>query len=209
MLPAPDFIPLTLAARDLACVRGGRVLFEGLSFDLVPGALMAVLGPNGCGKSSLLRLLAGLLRPEAGTLMFSGGGEGEGRAHYLAHADALKPADSLRETLRFWAALTGGGGHPARLEEAAETVGLAHLLDVPVQLLSAGQRRRAGLARLLLAPRALWLLDEPTAALDRAGETLLGALMRGHLAKGGAIAAATHGDLPHKPHATLDLAAAA
>jgi heme exporter protein A len=178
-------------------------VFSGLSFRVTPGNLLAVIGPNGSGKSSLLRVLAGLIRPEAGTLRFAGAGEEEGCAHYLGHADALKPALSLRETLRFWAALYGGraGGI-----DAAGRVGLGHALDLPVAVLSAGQRRRVGLARLLVAARPLWLLDEPGAALDRDGEALLGRMMADHRAEGGTIVAATHQDLPLAPDAVLDLA---
>jgi heme exporter protein A len=201
------FAPLTVEVRDLACVRGGRLVFSGLGFRLSAGELLAVTGPNGSGKSSLLRVLAGLLRPEAGSLAFHGRSEEESVAHYLGHADALKPALSLRETLRFWAALHSGA-EPG-VASAADRVGLGHALELPAGVLSAGQRRRAGLARLLVAPRPLWLLDEPGSALDREGEALLGRLMAEHLAAGGLIAAATHQALPHAPHRTLDMASAA
>jgi heme exporter protein A len=199
-----DFVPLTVEARDLACVRGGRLVFSGLGFRLSAGELLAVTGPNGSGKSSLLRVLAGLLRPEAGSIVFGGADEDEPLAHYLGHADALKPALSLRETLRFWAALYGGSEHG--VASAADRVGLAHALDLPAGVLSAGQRRRAGLARLLVAPRPLWLLDEPGSALDRDGEVLLGRLMAEHLTAGGLIVAATHQVLPHPSHRTLGMA---
>lgn len=163
---------------------------------------MAVTGPNGAGKSSLLRVLAGLLRPESGTLMIDGAGDEQASAHYLGHADALKPALTLAEMLGFWADLYRGHRNVAA---AAEQVGLGHAFRLPVGVLSAGQRRRAGLARLLIALRPLWLLDEPGSALDRAGEALLATLMRGHLAAGGIIVAATHQDLPVAPDAILDL----
>ncbi len=202
MAPAP-IAPLAVEARDLACVRGGRLVFSGLTFRAAVGSLLAVTGPNGAGKSSLLRVLAGLLRPEAGMLAFHGRGEKEPIAHYLGHADALKPALSLRETLSFWAALYGAP--QAALASAAARVGLGHALDLPAGVLSAGQRRRAGLARLLAAPRPLWLLDEPGAALDREGEALLGDMMAEHLAAGGLIVAATHQDLPVTPDQTLEL----
>jgi heme exporter protein A len=154
-----------------------------------------------------LRVLAGLLRPEAGSLAFHGRCEDEPVAHYLGHADALKPALSLRETLLFWAALYGGAEQG--VATAADRVGLGHALDLPAGVLSAGQRRRAGLGRLLVAPRPLWLLDEPGSALDREGEGLLGRLMSDHLAAGGLIVAATHQTLPYAPHRTLDMAGAA
>jgi heme exporter protein A len=197
---APD---LLLRVSDLACLRGGRLVFSGVSFTVGSGELLALVGPNGSGKSSLLRILAGLLPPHSGAFVLERAAEDA--THYLGHVDALKPALSLRETLRFWAALYRGeaGG----CEAAADRVGLAHALDLPVRVLSAGQRRRAGLARLLLAPRPLWLLDEPTAALDREGEAVLGELMREHLAGGGVIIAATHGDLPVAANAVLDMAA--
>jgi len=202
---AAGFSPLIVTGRDLACVRGGRLVFAGVSFTARPGALLAVVGPNGAGKSSLLRIIAGLASPDSGSLALEG--DGEGGVHYLGHADGLKPALTLRETLSFWASLFGRERHRAAnaLELAAERVGLGHALDLPVGVLSAGQRRRAGLARLLLAPRPLWLLDEPTAALDRDGEALLGALMQAHLAAGGSVIAATHGELPVAPDAVLDL----
>ncbi len=163
------------------------------------------MGPNGAGKSSLLRILAGLLRPQAGGLDFEGRGESP-FAHYLGHADALKPALTLRETLRFWAALYAAAEQPA-IAAAAEIVGLGHALDLPVGVLSAGQRRRAGLARLLVAPRPVWLLDEPAASLDSDGEALVGRLMRDHVAADGLIVAATHQPLPAAPDAVLTLAA--
>jgi heme exporter protein A len=205
-MPA-TFPPIAVEARDLACRRGGRLVFAGLSFRAEAGTLMAVRGPNGAGKSSLLRILAGLLRPEAGSVRVEGKSEDEPVAHYLGHADALKPALTLRETLRFWAALCGG--ERSGVAEAAGAVGLAHALDLPTGVLSAGQRRRANLARLLLCPRPLWLLDEPTAALDRDGGALLGRLIVEHLAAGGLAIAATHQDLPATAHAALDLAPAA
>jgi heme exporter protein A len=189
-------------ARDLAVVRGGRVVLSGLSFRAEAGTLLAVTGPNGSGKSTLLRILAGLLRPQSGWVSI-GRGESEALCHYLGHSDALKPALTLRETLAFWIALYGG----EKSEAAAERVGLGHALDLPVGVLSAGQRRRAGLARLVASPRSVWLLDEPSAALDHEGEASLGRLIEEHLARGGLVIAATHHALPVAPRATLDLGA--
>jgi heme exporter protein A len=197
------FPPLAVEGRGLACARGGRSVFADASFQVRSGAALAVTGPNGSGKSSLLRIIAGLLRAQAGTLTFEGAGETP-FIHYLGHADALKPALSLAETLRFWAALYGNAERPV---DAAEDVGLAHALGLPVGVLSAGQRRRAGLARLLVSPRPLWLLDEPFAALDAEGEALLARLMVGHLEAGGLIVAATHQTLPLSPVAVMSLAA--
>jgi heme exporter protein A len=205
--PRTAYDPVAVEARDLACVRGETLVFSGLSFRVPAGTLLVVTGPNGSGKSSLLRIVAGLIRPEAGSLGIEGAGGEVGLVHYLGHADALKPALSLAETLSFWAALYGG--EKRALAGAAGRVGLGHALRLPVAVLSAGQRRRAGLARLLVAPRPLWLLDEPGAALDRDGEALLGRLMAEHLGAGGTIIAATHQDLPVTPDSLLDLGRAA
>jgi len=193
-------------------MRGGRSVFSGVSFRLAPGQVLAVVGPNGAGKSSLLRLLAGLLRPAAGEIVFEGREEDAPVGHYFGHADALKPALTLRETLRFWGGVYRQQGRVALdddIDEAAEVAGIGHALELHVGVLSAGQRRRAGLARMLLAPRPLWLLDEPTSSLDADGEALLGRLMQGHVARGGLIVAATHQQMPVAAQATLDLGRAA
>jgi heme exporter protein A len=201
------FTAFAVEASDLACTRGGRRVFSALSFRLDGGRLLAVTGPNGAGKSSLLRVLAGLIRPAAGSLRIEGKGE-DAVAHYLGHSDALKPALTLRETLHFWWSIYRHEGRAmtdADLAGAAETVGLRHALDLPVGIFSAGQRRRAALARLVLSPRPLWLLDEPTSSLDGKGEILLGGLMKDHLTAGGLIVAATHAGLPIPPDHTLAL----
>ncbi len=221
------FAPLTLAAADLACIRGGRPVFSGVEFSLASGGLLALTGPNGSGKSSLLRVLAGLLDPAGGAISLSSGtrsvGDGEAAAaeaarqvdgqtqdliHYFGHLDGLKSVFTLQENLAFWRALYGTGEADGAISigEAVAQVGLGHMRDLPVSIFSAGQRRRAGLARLLTAPRPVWLLDEPTAALDSDGEAMLGGLMEAHLAKGGIIVAATHLALPVAPTQTLELA---
>lgn len=205
-------MPLALEATDLACIRGGRLVFSGVSFRLEGGQVLAVTGPNGSGKSSLLRLIAGLLRPSAGSFRLQGGTEDDGAIHYFGHADALKPALTLRETLRFWSKIYQQQGRVALdpdFEEAVGNVGLLHALDLTVGVLSAGQRRRAGLARLILSPRPLWLLDEPTSSLDRDGEALIGSLMRKHLSGGGMVVAATHQNLPVRPNHALELGVSA
>jgi heme exporter protein A len=210
MLP-DSYAPLGLEAEDIACVRGGRAVFSGVSFRVEPGQLLAVTGPNGAGKSSLLRLLAGLLRPAAGAIRFRRDDEEAATAHYLGHADALRAPLTLRETLRFWEAIYRQEGRvpvDADWDEAAATVGLAHALDLPMAVFSAGQRRRAALARLLVSPRPLWLLDEPASSLDAEGEALLGRLISAQLARGGIIVAATHQALPVAPHQTLSLGGA-
>jgi heme exporter protein A len=187
---------MELIGRDLACVRGGREVFAGLSFRVGEGEALVLVGPNGAGKSSLLRLVAGLLRPAAGRIELTRG-ETElsvaEQAHYLGHQDALKSSLTVRENLSFWAEFLGGAN--AALANALAAVGLDELADLPAAYLSAGQRRRLSIARLLAVPRRLWLLDEPTAALDVAAQVRLTELMRAHLASRGIILAATHGPL--------------
>lgn len=196
---------LRLVARDIACVRGGRLVFESLSFAVAGGEALVVTGPNGTGKSSLLRQIAGLVEVAAGKLALEGG-EAEAtlaeQAHYIGHLDALKPSMSVRETAAFWSNFFGGDD----AEAALDAFDLAALADLPVAYLSAGQRRRLSLARLLVAPRPLWLLDEPSVALDAASFARLVALMEAHLAGGGIVVAATHQPLGLARTASLDLA---
>jgi heme exporter protein A len=187
---------MRLSAIDLTCRRGGREVFSALSFSVGPGEALMVTGRNGSGKSSLLRLVAGLLRPEGGRIALEGGDAELSipeQAHYLAHQDALKPSLTVEENLRFWSAYLGPAtGRPAA---ALDRVGLGKLADLPAAYLSAGQRRRLSMARLISVQRSLWLLDEPTAALDAEGQLRLSDLMRGHLARGGLILAAAHGEI--------------
>ena len=187
---------MRLSGRGVTCVRGGREVFSGLDFEAGSGEALAVTGPNGSGKTSLLRLIAGLLIPTEGTIALEGG-EAEltlaEQAHYLGHRDALKPALSALENLAFWRDFLGGEVFDAG--ESLKATGLDHAAHLPAAYLSAGQRRRLSLARLLAVRRPVWLLDEPTAALDAAGQTLFSGLMRDHLGNGGLIIAATHGPL--------------
>jgi heme exporter protein A len=187
---------MRLRGRGIRCVRGGREVFSGLDFEVSSGEALAVTGPNGSGKTSLLRLIAGLLRTADGSIGLEGG-EAEltlsEQAHYLGHRDPLKPALSVAENLAFWRDYLGGEAFDPT--ESLAAVGLDHAARLPAAYLSAGQRRRLSVARLLSVKRPVWLLDEPTSALDAAGQNLLTALMGNHLARGGLIVAATHAPL--------------
>jgi len=184
---------MRLSGRGVTCVRGGRNVFSGLDFAASSGEVLAVTGANGSGKTSLLRLIAGLLLPAEGSIALEGG-DGEltlpEQAHYLGHRDALKPALSVAENLLFWRDFLGGEVFEA--DASLKAVALDHAAHLPAAYLSAGQRRRLSLARLLTVRRPVWLLDEPTAALDAAGQELFAGLMRDHLGRGGLIVAATH-----------------
>jgi heme exporter protein A len=186
-----------LEGQELACWRGERTVFAGLSFRLEAGGALLLTGANGAGKSSLLRLLAGLLPAAEGRLLW----EGEDaladrvtharRLRYLGHGDALKPSLTAAENLGFYAKLWGG-----EIAPALAALGLTGLSDLPARVLSSGQKRRLALARLALAPAALWLLDEPTVGLDAASVERLGALLADHRGRGGMVLAATHLPLP-------------
>lgn len=184
-------------ARDLACIRGERVIFAGLGFTLAPGGALLLTGANGAGKSTLLRVLAGLLPHAEGQLLWDGADVSADRAaharrlRYLSHQDGLKPALTARENLLFAAAAQGGD-----IQAALDSVGLGALTEFPARVLSSGQKRRLGLARLALAPARLWLLDEPTTGLDAASVERLGVLLARHRAQGGMVMAATHLPLP-------------
>jgi heme exporter protein A len=184
---------MRLSASDLACQRGGREVFAGLTFSVAEGETLVVTGPNGAGKSSLLRMIAGLLRSSGGLLTLADGDSEltiPEQVQYLGHQDALKPSLSVAENLAFWTDYLGGGGTPVGTALAA--LGLEDLSALPAAYLSAGQKRRLSLARLLTVNRPIWLLDEPTAALDRAAQQKLADVMLDHLGRGGLILAATH-----------------
>ena len=186
---------MRLEGRALACSRGGRQVFSGLEFRIGSGEALLVTGRNGAGKSSLLRMLAGLVRVGGGTLSLAGGDPEKTlpeQAHYLGHLDALKPSLTVRENLDFWTRYLGGQN---ATETALATVGLPTLVDLPAAYLSAGQRRRLSLARVLSVRRPVWLLDEPVSALDREAQGMLAGLMEQHLSAGGLIVAATHGPI--------------
>jgi len=164
-----------------------------LSFEANSGEAIAVVGPNGSGKTSLLRLIAGILAPSGGSITLQGGEEEltlSEQSHYLGHRDALKPALSVAENLNFWRDFLGGATSDPT--ESLEVVELDHAARLPAAFLSAGQRRRLSIARLLTVQRPVWLLDEPTNALDTAGQKMFAQLMGDHLARGGLIIAATH-----------------
>jgi heme exporter protein A len=186
-----------LEAQQLACWRAERLVFADLSFELAPGEALLLTGANGAGKSSLLRLLAGLIPAAEGRLLWDGEDalsdkiSHGAKLRYLGHQDALKPALTARENLAFFARLWGG-----EVEAALEALDLTPLAELPARVLSSGQKRRLALARLALAPRRLWLLDEPSVGLDAASVQRLAPLFAAHRAAGGMVAAATHLPLP-------------
>lgn len=190
---------MLLTAENLAVRRGEDLIFMNVSFKLSSGQAMLLTGPNGSGKSTLLRVIAGLLRPEEGHVTLAGEGlETDVRAseasHYLGHRNAMKQDLSVFENLNFWKKFLGDfdGGSSSGIEEAAEAVGLASITHLPFGYLSAGQQRRFAMAKLLVAWRPIWILDEPTAALDASADLMFTGLVKAHLAKGGMAVAATH-----------------
>jgi heme exporter protein A len=195
-----------LRAQGLAALRGERLVFAHIGFDVPPGGALLLEGPNGSGKSTLLRVVAGLGRAEAGTLSWHGEDALADRtAHatrvaYLGHLDAVKPGLSAAENLAFW-------GDHAATRTALDRLGLLALADLPARMLSAGQKRRLALARLALSAAPIWLLDEPTLGLDTASVARLGAILADHRARGGVVLAATHLPLPLPGADTLRMAA--
>lgn len=191
----PDTSP-GLGVTDLACRRDGRLIFSGLSFHLAPGEARLLRGPNGVGKSSLLRVLAGLVPPAAGRVTLDGITPRDADAWaeqvaYAGHLDAVKPQLTVAENLRFWSGILGARD----IAPALASLDLAAIADRTAAACSAGQKRRLGLARLLLAERRLWLLDEPTVALDAATVARFTRIVAAHLADGGMALIATHVDL--------------
>ncbi len=194
---------MRLIADNLSVRRGDDLLFSNVCFSLGAGEALVVTGRNGSGKSTLLRTVAGLIRPESGSVRLENAGSESGArvseaSHYLGHRNAMKQELSVRENLVFWKAWLGdhGGGQRAHtgmdVEEAAEAVGLAGITHLPYGYLSAGQQRRFAMARLLVVHRPVWILDEPTAALDTAADALFAGLVEAHLKTSGMVLAATH-----------------
>ncbi len=204
---------MTFSGENLTCIRGERQVFTGLSFAVTNGEAVLLRGRNGSGKSSLLRMLAGFLSPAMGRLLWQGVAVTDdldahrARLAYVGHLDALKAGLTTAENLRFWARLHGADEE--RLHMALDRFGLAGLATDPVRYLSAGQKRRLGLARLLLRPLPLWLLDEPMLALDAASVTVLTDIIAEHRSEGGMVLAAVHGDFALPASRVLHLGAAA
>jgi heme exporter protein A len=198
---------MKLIANALSCERNGRVVFSGLSFAVGAGQYAELRGPNGSGKSSLLRLLAGLVPAMTGTVSAEPAGEHTlpQLCHYIGHHDALKNVMTVRENIRFWAQMLG----EEAVAEALAPFKMERLADDPVQLLSAGQRRRLSLSRLLAARRPIWLLDEPMTALDVASQQTLAGIVDHHLAGGGIVLAAIHGEGLRAPDHIISLSGAA
>jgi heme exporter protein A len=198
---------LRLVAQDISCERGGRLIFEGLSFSLEQGELLELRGPNGAGKSSLLRLIAGLNKSPTGSLALEPAPESTvpENCHYIGHAEANKSALSLRQNLNFWSVFLGNGN----VERGLAAFDLMSIADEPARLLSSGQKRRLSLARLATVERTLWLLDEPTVGLDQNSTSKLNELLHSHLSSGGMAIVATHADLGIKAKKNLTLKARA
>lgn len=199
---------MRLIGEQLACRRGDLTIFAGLDFELGEGEAMVLTGSNGSGKTSLLRMIAGLIEPAAGRLVLQGGlpdltlGQ---QCHVIAHQDALKPALSASENLAFWGDFLGNGN----VEQALAAFELSAIAGLQTGFLSAGQKRRLALSRLALIHRPLWLLDEPTVGLDHASQERLSALMAGHLGRGGLIIVATHVQIGLEARHSIDLGAMA
>ena len=192
----------------MACIRGERPVFSGVSFRLERGGALALVGPNGSGKSSLLRILCGLLLPANGTLTWDGApveddwSAHRGRLHYVGHLDAVKPALTVAENLDHWARFRGAA---RAAPDALQALGIEDLADVPGRYLSAGQRRRLALARVLATPAPLWLLDEPTVTLDAESAARVTTMIAAHRADDGMVIVATHGEIALDGADRLDL----
>lgn len=200
---------MQLRAENLVLARGSRIIVAGVSFDVKYGQALQLIGPNGSGKTTLIRTLAGMMRPAGGTLHLDGGEADVPLAehcHYVGHLNGLKPKLSIVENLRFWGSyLSGATVSVERLNKALAAFDLGSLASIPAGYLSAGQKRRAALARLLTAHRPIWLLDEPSVSLDTGSTALLAQAIGAHLKAGGIVIAATHIPLGLTSPAVLDL----
>ena len=201
---------MKLMAEAVSVMRGDRMVVTHLSFGVEAGEALVLVGPNGAGKTTLIRCIAGLLKPSAGQVRLEGGQPertlGE-ECHYVGHLNGLKASLTVEENATFWSRYLGGASE--QIEPTLATFGLTTARDVPVGYLSAGQRRRLALARLLLAARPVWLLDEPAVSLDRAAQQVLTTVVDAHLASGGLVVAATHTPLGFARSRDLQLGAAA
>ncbi len=197
--------------KDITCIRGERLVFTGLDFSVGSGGALVLIGPNGSGKSSLLRMMAGLLRPASGKMEWNGENalddfdEHASNLHYVGHHDAVKPVLSVLENVRFWAGVRGGEVSDKNILTALDAFAAKHLADIPGRFLSAGQKRRVNLARIIAAPAPLWLLDEPTTALDRASISLLDKAIKHHREGGGIVVLSTHADIDLEAATVLDI----
>jgi len=210
------YVPVMFSGSNLICIRGERRIFAGLSFSVPAGGALLLVGRNGAGKSSLLRMMAGLLPPFGGNIAWNGEDvrtdpeNHARRTHYAGHQDAIKPMLSTRQNIAFWAAIRTergdeSGAADQRILEAQQRLDLSELSAVQGRLLSAGQKRRTALARLAASPTKLWLLDEPSAALDHASTRALTKMIADHRATGGIVVASTHTDLDIPDAQTLDM----
>jgi heme exporter protein A len=198
-------------AKDLACARGGQIVVSGVTFEVRAGSALILRGPNGSGKTTLLRTIAGYLAPSAGKVEVRRKGDraDEGVFHYIGHTNGVKPRLSVMENISFWQRYYGAGSDSEAAEEALLAFDLLHLSDYRAGHLSQGQARRLGLARLLAAPRPVWLLDEPSVSLDAASIQRLERTIARHLAQGGLAIVSTHLDLALPNAAILNLGATA
>ncbi len=197
---APGFTPVRLRAGGLTLSRGGRTLLRDVTLAVAPGEALVLTGPNGAGKTTLLRTLAGLIRPDAGQIEIEPRQEA---IAFLGHADGLKPGETVSDALTFWTRLHGGD--LTRLEPVMEQLAVAHLASRPCATLSAGQRRRAALARIVMSHKPVWLLDEPAAPLDAPSRARLARIVADHRAAGGSVIATTHAELGWPDITTLDI----
>lgn len=213
---APSCLGLDLSvhliAENLTVERGERTILRELSFTAAAGEAFVLVGPNGAGKTTLLRTIAGFLRPASGSIRLEGGDSDQSvgeQAHFVGHANAIKANLTVAENVAFWARYLGGhSAGQARIDAALEHFSISDLADFPAAYLSAGQKRRAGLARLLVAKKPVWLLDEPTVSLDAASTRLLSTAVNAHLADGGLVIAATHLPLGFARSREFELSAA-